>query len=353
MISPMSQYSAPDSVPHDWHLVNLGTRAVGGAGIVMTEATAVEARGRISPWDVGLWNDDQEAAFSRIATFVGEQGAVPGIQLAHAGRKASHTRPWENRKPILKADGGWDIVGPSPVPLREDDIIPIELTEDEIGRIVNRFQESATRAVSAGFKLIEIHAAHGYLLHSFLSPLTNQRTDSYGSSFEGRTRIVLDVVQAVREVLPRELPLFIRLSVKDWADGGWDVEDSIALAKLLGPLGVDLIDCSSGGAVTHQKIEVHPGYQVPLAEAVRRESGLMTGAVGLISKPEQAEQILAAGSADLIAIGRMALWSPYWPLYAAKQLGARVDLPIQYARSGIYAGDSQRGTRTAGTEASN
>jgi 2,4-dienoyl-CoA reductase-like NADH-dependent reductase (Old Yellow Enzyme family) len=353
MISPMSQYSAADSIPHDWHLVNLGSRAVGGAGIVMTEATAVEPRGRISPWDVGLWNDDQEAAFARIASFVAAQGAVPGIQLAHAGRKASHMRPWEDRKPIFKEDGGWDIVGPSPIPLREDDIVPVELTDSEIDGIIGRFEHSATRAVRAGFKLIEIHAAHGYLLHSFLSPLVNQRTDSYGGSFDQRIRIVLDVVQVVREVLPPELPLFVRLSVKDWADGGWEVEDSIELARRLAPIGVDLIDCSSGGAVAHQKIEVGPGYQVPLAEAVRKGAEIRTAAVGLISTPEQAEQILASGSADLIALGRMALWSPYWPHHAAKALGATVELPIQYARSGIYAKDRRDGSRRGGSQGSN
>ena len=337
MMSPMSQYSAPDSVPTDWHLVHLGTRAVGGAGIVMTEATAIEPRGRISPWDVGLWNDDQEAAFARIAAFVKEQGAIPGVQLAHAGRKASHMRPWEDRKPIPVQEGGWEIIAPSPLPLTEDDIVPMELKIDQIGEILARYKQSATRAVRAGFQIIEIHAAHGYLLHSFLSPLTNQRNDKYGGSFKNRTRMVVDVVRAIREVWPPELPLFIRLSVKDWVDGGWDTADSVELARKIAPLGVDLIDCSSGGAVLQQRIPIHPGYQVPLSRAVREGAQIKTGAVGLISEPVQAEQILANERADLIVIGRIALWSPYWPHHAAKVLRADVELPIQYARSGIYA----------------
>lgn len=337
MISPMCQYSANEGLPGDWHYVHLGTRAVGGAGIVMTEATAVEARGRISPWDVGLWNDEQEAAFARIATFVGEQGAIPGIQLAHAGRKASHMRPWEDRQPIFQEDGGWEIVAPSPIPWKKGDIVPTELTADEIGRILERYRESAERALRSGFKIIELHAAHGYLLHSFLSPLTNQRVDNYGDSFENRTRIVLEVVSAVREVWPAEFPLFVRFSVKDWVEGGWDVQDTVELAKRLGPLGVDLVDCSSGGAVPEQQITIHPGYQIPLSHAVKEGAGIKTAAVGLISEPVQAEEILANERADVVVIGRMALWSPYWPHHAASTLRTQVKLPIQYARSGIYA----------------
>lgn len=337
MISPMCQYCAPDAIPHDWHFVHLGSRAVGGAGIVMTEATAVEPRGRITPFDVGLWNDEQEAAFARIARFVAEQGAVPGIQLAHAGRKASHTRPWEDRRPIPPDQGGWVVVGPSPIPWAEGDLVPRELTPQEIAEIVERFQASARRAHRAGFRLIEIHAAHGYLLHSFLSPLSNQRRDAYGGSFDNRIRFLLEVVQAVRQVWPEEFPLFVRISVTDWAEGGWDVNDSVELARRLKPLGVDLIDCSSGGTVPDQRIPSHPGYQVPLAEAVRRGAGIPTGAVGLISEPAHAEEILANERADLVVLGRIALWDPYWPLHAASRLKARVDLPIQYARCGIYA----------------
>ena len=337
MTSPMSQYSAPESIPTDWHYVHLGTRAVGGSGIVMTEATAIEPRGRISPWDVGLWSDEQEAAFARITEFVTEQGAIPGIQLAHAGRKASHMRPWEDRKPIHIEDGGWEIVAPSPIPWTEGDIVPTELTLDQIGQILAKYRDSAQRALRAGFKVIEIHAAHGYLLHSFLSPLTNQRSDEYGGSYDNRVRIVLKVASTIREAWSAELPLFVRLSVKDWVDGGWDVADSVELAKRLGKLEVDLIDCSSGGAVPEQQISIHPGYQVPLAHAVREGAHIKSAAVGLISEPVQAEEILADEKADLIVIGRMALWSPYWPHHAASELRAEVKLPIQYARSGIYA----------------
>lgn len=337
MISPMCQYCAPEAIPHEWHYVHLGSRAVGGAGIVMTEATAVEPRGRITPYDVGLWNDEQEAAFARITAFIAEQGAVPGIQLAHAGRKASHSRPWEDRRPIRPEDGGWEIVGPSPIPWADGGLVPKELTPDEIAYVVACFQNAAQRALRAGFRLVEIHAAHGYLLHSFLSPLSNHRTDAYGGSFENRIRILLETVQAVREVWPPELPLFVRLSVKDWVEGGWDVDDSIRLAKRLAPLGVDLIDCSSGGCVPEQRVPTHPGYQVPLAEAVRRGAGIRTGAVGLISEPVQAEEILANERADLVIVGRIALWDPYWPHHAASRLKAKVELPIQYARAGIYA----------------
>ncbi len=337
MISPMCQYCAPEAVPQEWHYVHLGSRAVGGAGIVMTEATAVEARGRISPFDVGLWNDEQEAAFARIAPFVAEQGAVPGIQLAHAGRKASHMRPWEDRRPIRIEDGGWEIVGPSPLPWAEDDLVPRELTTTEIGDILECYRSSAKRALRAGFKILEIHAAHGYLLHSFYSPLSNFRTDVYGGSFENRIRLLLETISAVREVWPAELPLSVRISVTDWADGGWGIEDSVALAKRLSPLGVDLIDCSSGGSVPQQRIRTYPGYQVPLSEAVRRGAGVCTAAVGLISDPLHAEEILANGRADLVVLGRIALWDPYWPHHAASKLRANVELPIQYARSGIYA----------------
>ncbi len=337
MISPMCQYCAPEAVPHDWHFVHLGTRAVGGAGIVMTEATAVEPRGRISPFDVGLWSDEQEAAFARIAAFVAEQGAVPGIQLAHAGRKGSHTRPWEDRRPIRPEQGGWGVVGPSPLAWDEDDLVPHELSPDEIAAIIGRYQDATRRALRAGFRIIEIHAAHGYLLHSFLSPLTNHRSDSYGGSFDNRTRILRELVEALRRVWPAERPLFVRLSATDWVEGGWTIDDTIELARCLAPLGVDLIDCSSGGAVPEQSIPVHPGYQVPLAEAVRREAGIATAAVGLISDPVQAEEIVANGRADLVVIGRIALWDPYWPHHAASELKARVRLPIQYERAGIYA----------------
>lgn len=337
MISPMCQYSAPEAVPLDWHFVHLSSRAVGGAGIVMTEATAVEPEGRITPYDVGLWNDRQEAAFARIAGFIAAQGAIPGIQLAHAGRKASHLRPWEGRRPLPVEQGGWEVVGPSPLPWTEDDLVPRELTSVDIAGLVDRFRSAAERALRAGFRIVEIHAAHGYLLHSFLSPLSNLRSDRYGGEIAGRARFLLEVVESVRAAWPEELPLFVRISSVDWTQGGWRLEDSIWLAKQLAPLGVEVIDCSSGGVQPEQGILAEPGYQVPFAEAIREEAGIKTAAVGLISTPAQAEAILANGQADLIVLGRMALWDPYWPLHAAKELQVRAELPIQYARAEIHA----------------
>lgn len=346
MISPMCQYCAPEATPHDWHFVHLASRAVGGAGIVMTEATAVEPAGRITPFDVGLWNDEQEEAFARIARFVASQGAVPGMQLAHAGRKASHARPWEQRKALTPEQGGWEVVGPSPVAWDENDLVPRELSVGEIGRLIEDFRQAARRALRAGFKLIELHAAHGYLLHSFMSPISNVRTDSYGGSFENRVRFLLETVEAVREVWSEELPLFVRLSATDWVEDGWDVQDTVRTAALLAPLGVDLVDCSSGGSGPKQSIKSYPGYQVPFAEAVRREAGIPTAAVGLISDPLMAEEILRKGQSDLIVLGRIALWDPYWPHHAAGVLGVEAKLPIQYARSGIHAPSRYNGAAT-------
>jgi len=332
----MCQYCAPDAVPHEWHFVHLGSRAVGGAGIVVTEATAIEPAGRITPYDLGLWNDEQELAFARIAAFVNEQGALPGIQLAHAGRKASHTRPWEERRPLSPEEGGWKVIGPSAVPWKEGDLIPREMTSTDIARVISQFQDAARRALRAGFRLIEIHAAHGYLFHSFLSPLSNHRSDRYGGDFDGRIRFLLEAVQAVREEWPQEFPLFVRLSATDWAKGGWQVADTVQLAKRLKVLDVDVIDCTSGGNVPEQGISLYPGYQVPLAEAVRREADVRTAAVGLISEPAFAEEIIASSRADIVVIGRVALWDPYWPLHAAKLLKTEVKLPIQYNRSNIF-----------------
>lgn len=336
MISPMCQYCAEGAVPHDWHFVHLASRAVGGAGIVTTEATAVEPAGRITPFDLGLWNDEQEAAFSRIASHVNAQGAVPGIQLAHAGRKASHTRPWEDRRPLRAEEGGWDVVGPSPIPWKKGDPIPHELTAHEIARLIETFQLSAKRAQRAGFRIIELHAAHGYLFHSFLSPLTNHRNDHYGKDFDGRSRFLLETVSAIREVWPSALPIFVRLSVIDWAKGGWTLADTVRLSKRLSAAGVDVIDCSSGGIVLDEVIHTHPGYQVPLAERVRHEADVKTVAVGLISEPTLAEEIVANGRADLVAIGRASLWDPHWPIHAAKALKAKIPFPIQYARAKIF-----------------
>jgi len=336
MVSPMCQYCAPDAVPHDWHFVHLGSRAVGGAGIVMTEATAVEPEGRITPYDLGLWNDEQETAFKRIVTFVSECGAIPGIQLAHAGRKASHMRPWEDRHPLLPEEGGWEVIGPSALPWDEGDLIPREMTTKDIDRVITKFQNATRRALQAGFRVIEIHAAHGYLFHSFLSPLSNHRSDGYGGDFNGRIRFLLETIEAVRQVWLPEFPLFVRISATDWADGGWQLEDTIHLAKRLKLSGVDVIDCSSGGNVPEQEIHVFPGYQVPFAETVRCEADIKTAVAGLINEPIFAEEIVAKGRADIVVIGRIALWDPYWPHHAAKVLKSQVRLPIQYERSNIF-----------------
>jgi 2,4-dienoyl-CoA reductase-like NADH-dependent reductase (Old Yellow Enzyme family) len=336
MISPMCQYCAKDAIPHDWHFIHLATRAVGGAGIVMTEAVAVEPEGRITPHDVGLWNDKQQSAFGHIASFIHKQGSIAGLQIAHAGRKASHSRPWEDRHPIPPSEGGWQVVGPSPVPWESGASAPKELTTKDIACLTATFQHTAERALRAGFRLIELHAAHGYLLHSFLSPLTNHRQDGYGGNFQGRTRFLIEVVKAVREVWPPDLPFFVRLSATDWINGGWQLEDTVSLARKLSGLGVDAIDCSSGGIMPGIDIKPHAGYQVPFAERVKRETGIRTIAVGMISEPAQAENIIACGRADLVAIGRLALWDPYWPHHAAKKLQARVQLPRQYERANIF-----------------
>lgn len=337
MVSPMVQYCARDGLPNDWHLVHLGARAIGGAGIVMTGATAVEPIGRITARDLGLWNDEQVRAFSRITAFLREQGAAPAVQLAHAGRKASSAIPTEGGGIVAADRGGWEPVAPSPIPYRQGDPIPRELSLDEIANLIESFRNAAKRAHQAGFEIVEIHAAHGYLLNEFLSPLSNHRTDEYGDSYEGRVRLLLEIAQAVREVWPDEFPLFVRLSVTEWTEGGWQVDDSLRLAKGLLERGVDLIDCSSGGNSIEQKVPIHPGYQVPLSQAVRQQAGIPTAAVGLISEPEMAEEIIANGRADVVALARMMLWDPHWPLHAASDLKAEVQLPWQYARAKIYA----------------
>lgn len=338
MISPMCQYSAPGGVPQDWHLVHLGSRAVGGAGLVMAEATSVEPAGRITPWDLGLWNAEQEDAFARIAGFVAAQGVVPGIQLAHAGRKASHGRPWEDRRPIDAEDGGWEVFGPSALPWEEGDLVPSEMGEADVERVLDAFGASTERALRAGFRVLEIHAAHGYLFHSFLSPISNRRTDSYGGSLENRSRLLLEVVDRVRAVWPAELPLLVRISVTDWVEGdAWHPDEAVALARMLAGRDVDLIDCSSGGSSPAQRIDPKAGYQVPLSARIRAEAGVPTAAVGLLSEAPMAEQILSEGKADLIALGRIALWDPYWAHHAADELGATPTLPVQYERSIIHS----------------
>jgi len=333
-VSPMCQYSSDDGFANDWHLVHLGSRAAGGAALVFTEATAVTAEGRISLADLGIWKDEHIPNLARIARFVAAQGAVPGIQLAHAGRKASTQVPWVGvPSAIAPADGGWQPVGPSPLPFRETDPAPHELTVPEIERVVEAFAAAARRALAAGFPVIEIHAAHGYLLHEFLSPLTNQRTDDYGGTFDHRIRLTLEVARAIRRSMPDDVPLFIRISAQDWALGGWSLADSVELARRLKSLGVDLVDCSSGGAVFWAKIETGPGYQVPFAETIRRDAGILTGAVGMITQPSQANDIIARGQADLILLAREFLRHPYWPLHAARALGAVPPVPPQYRRA--------------------
>ncbi|MCC7485213.1 MAG: NADH:flavin oxidoreductase/NADH oxidase [Burkholderiales bacterium] len=337
MVSPMCQYSARDGVPDDWHLQHLGARAVGGAGIVCAEMTNVEARGRITPGCLGLWNDAQRDAFARIVRFVKSQGAVAAVQLAHAGRKASTQPPWEGGKPLAAANGGWQPIAPSPLPFGEGYPVPQEMAERTIADIVNAFASSARRAREAGFDLIELHGAHGYLVHEFLSPLSNRRTDRYGGSFENRVRFLLEVVDAVRSEWPAGKPLFVRLSCTDWIEGGWDLESSVKLARLLGSGGkVDLIDSSSGGLSPLQKVPLHPGYQVPFAAAVRERAGIASGAVGMITGADMAEHVLATGKADLVILARALLNDPYWPLHAAKALKARIAWPQQYERGDIF-----------------
>ncbi len=332
-VSPMCQYSSLDGFASDWHVVHLGSRAVGGAGLVIAEASAVEEKGRITPGDLGIWKDEHIGELARIAAFVKQQGAAAGIQLAHAGRKASSKVPWQGGASIPVSDGGWQTEAPSAIPYAPANTVPEALTIPAIRRITNSFVAATKRALLAGFDIVELHAAHGYLLHEFLSPLSNQRTDEYGGSFENRTRLLIDVVKAVRAVWPEHLPLFVRLSASDWAEGGWTIEDSVAVSKQLAALGVALIDCSSGGAVPQQKIDLRPGYQVPFAERVRREAGIKTGAVGLITEPAQAESIIAEGKADLVLMARELLRDPYWPLHAAQALGVAPQPPVQYARA--------------------
>jgi 2,4-dienoyl-CoA reductase-like NADH-dependent reductase (Old Yellow Enzyme family) len=331
VVAPMCQYSATDGVPDTWHLVHLGSRAVGGAAVVLSEATAVSAEGRISPGDAGLWNDAQVAAWAPITAFIKAQGAIAGVQLAHAGRKASAQRPWEGGGPL--AGAAWPTVAPSAVPFDDGWHVPEALDEAGIAKVVDDFRATARRALTAGFQLAEVHAAHGYLLHQFLSPLSNRRTDGYGGSLENRMRLVREVVTAVREVWPDELPVWLRVSATDWAEGGWDVEQSVVLARQVKELGVDLVDVSTGGLVSGVKIPVAPGYQVPFAAQIRREAGIATGAVGLINEAAQAEAIVADGSADVILQARESLRDPYFPRRAAKELGAHIEAPLQYLRA--------------------
>jgi 2,4-dienoyl-CoA reductase-like NADH-dependent reductase (Old Yellow Enzyme family) len=332
-VSPMCEYSSDDGFAADWHLVHLGSRAVGGAGLVLTEACAVVPEGRISPGDLGIYHDEHVAKLAEIVTFIHGQGAVAGIQLAHAGRKGSTARPWDGGKAVDPSQGGWVPLGPSAIAFAPDYPMPRAMTLSEIQAIPLDFAAAARRAVRAGFRVIEIHAAHGYLLHEFLSPLCNERTDEYGGAFENRTRLLREVVTAVRSEIGDELALFVRISATDWAEGGWDVDQSVRLAKALKPLGVDLVDVSSGGAVAHQQIVVGPGYQVPFAERIRHEANIPTGAVGMITEAEQADEILRGERADIVLLAREMLRDPYFPIHAAETLGVDVKWPVQYERA--------------------
>ncbi len=333
LVSPMCQYSSVDGFADEWHFVHLGSRAVGGAALVMTEAAAVSPEGRISPHDLGIYDEGHIAGLARSVRFIHAQQSFAGIQLAHAGRKGSTHRPWSGAGAVDREHGGWQPVGPTAVPFAPNFPVPSALTAGEIATLVAAFRAAAQRALRAGFDLVEIHAAHGYLIHEFLSPLVNTRTDAYGGSFDNRIRLCVDVVDAVRTVWPERLPLFVRLSCTDWKEGGWDVEQTVALAKILKGHGVDLIDCSSGGLVVDQQIVVGPGYQVPFASRVRREAEIATGAVGLITEPAQANAIVERGDADVVLLARELLRDPYFPLRAARELGRSIAWPAQYVRA--------------------
>ena len=332
-LSPMCQYCAHDGFPDDWHLVHLGSRAVGGAGQVMVEATAVSPEGRITGGDLGIWSDRHAEAFRRITAFVEARGAVPAIQIAHAGRKASTEVPWHGGAPVSPEKGGWQPLGPSPIAFDGASTVPRALTADELKDLVCRYADAARRCLEAGFKVVEIHMAHGYLLHEFLSPLTNRRTDEYGGSLENRMRLPLEPAGAVREAWPAHLPLFARLSCTDWVEGGWDLPQSVELSRRLKEIGIDLIDCSSGGLVPDARIPAGPGYQVAFAAEIRARVGIATGAVGLITQAMQAEQIVATGQADVVILAREMLREPYWPLHAAGMLRTDVPWPSQYLRA--------------------
>ncbi len=336
VVSPMCQYSSIDGFANDWHLVHLGSRAIGGSGLVFTEATAVSPAGRITPDDLGIWKDEHIDFLKRITRFIKSNGSVPGIQLAHAGRKSSHLSPWKGRRPIKEDEGGWESLAPSAIEFKEGDPIPKQMTKEEIVQFINDFRSATQRSVEAGFEVFEIHAAHGYLINEFLSPVSNHREDEYGGSFENRIRILLEIVKEMREVITEKYPLFVRISATDWVKDGWDENDSVELARILKENGVDVIDCSTGGNSHEQKIPVAPLYQVPFSEKVKRESGILTGTVGIITTAQEAEQILTEQKADLIIMARQLLREPYFPLHAARELGVDLPWPYQYDRAKKY-----------------
>lgn len=332
----MCEYSSEDGFANDWHLVHLGCRAQGGAGLVMTEAAAVLPEGRISPADLGIWKDEHIPKLRRIGAFLHSQGARAGVQLAHAGRKGSMAPPFVPERLVPREEGGWQPVGPSEIAFAPNYGAPLALDEDGIAAVIEGFRQAARRALEAGFDVVEIHGAHGYLLHEFLSPLANRRTDRYGGSLENRMRLTVEVARAVRGAWPQELPLFVRISATDWAEGGWSLDESVELARRLRGCGVDMVDVSSGGMVPHAKIPAAPGYQVPFAARIRRDAGISTAAVGLITEPEQADEIVASGAADLVLLARQMLRDPYWPLHAAATLGEPASWPVQYLRAGPH-----------------
>jgi len=332
-VSPMCQYSSSNGKPNNWHFVHYGSRAVGGAGLVITEAMAITPDGRISPDDLGIWNSEHAEAYIPLVDFIKAHGSTAGIQLAHAGRKAATAAPWLGGKPLAPDNRGWQPLAPSPIPFAPGHQTPREATADDLNKIIRQFTEATRHALTAGFQVVELHAAHGYLLHQFLSPLTNQRSDEFGGSLENRMRFPLQVASAVRKTWPDNLPMFVRISATDWVEGGWDVEQSIEFCRQLKQLGVDLIDCSSGGLVADAVIPVKPGFQVPFATEIKNKLNIATGAVGLITDPEQAEQIIATEQADAVLLGRKLLSDPYWPLHAAQTLGANHLWPVQYERA--------------------
>jgi 2,4-dienoyl-CoA reductase-like NADH-dependent reductase (Old Yellow Enzyme family) len=333
VVSPMCEYSSEDGFANDWHIVHLGSRAVGGAGLVITEACAVSPEARISPADLGIWKDEHITELKRITAFIKKQGSVAGIQLAHAGRKASCAEPWNGGQQLPAENGRWQVVAPSPVPFKEGTMLPVALDKEGINKVIRDFTVAAERSLEAGFEVIEIHAAHGYLIHQFLSPLSNMRNDAYGGSFENRVRLLLEIIESVKQVWPAGLPIFVRISATDWVEDGWSAADSVQLAALLKQAGIAVIDCSSGGNVGHAKIPVAPGYQVQFAKEIKQATGMVTGAVGLITEAQQAEAILQNNDADLVFIARELLRDPYFPLHAAAVLQYDIEWPLQYQRA--------------------
>ena len=333
VVSPMCQYTAENGMPSDWHLVHLGSRAVGGVALIIQEATAVSPEGRISPGDLGIWSDEQCEAYKRINDFIKSQKCKSGIQIAHAGRKASTYTPWKGEGMVKVEDGGWDCFAPSPIAFSENYPTPKEMSKKDIEKVKIDFKDAAKRSVDAGYEVIELHMAHGYLVHQFLSPISNKRTDEYGGSFENRCRFAMEIVKVVRNVLPDEFPLFVRISSTEWVEGGWGIDDSVKFAKMLKDGGVDLVDCSSGGNISKAKIPIAPGYQIPFSEKIKKETRILTGGVGLITEPKQADEIIRIGKADLVLLAREMLRNPYWVIDAAKELNVKLEISNQYKRA--------------------